>query len=108
MGCELQDASDRGFRFDGWGPWVLLSDYPRVEIDGAVGPRTLIAYQSLEKRRGHVKACELMQKLLDGYQTTYYATLAKGQANSSFIVGWLDHRVGNVPAARCSETVNGG
>ena len=80
-------------------------DYPRVEIDGAIGARTLAAYQSLEERRGHVKACELALKLLDGYQATYYATLAKGQANSSFIVGWLDHRIGNVPLSRCPESV---
>ena len=80
-------------------------DYPPVEIDGAMGNRTLTAYSALEKHRGRVKACELTLKLIDGYQTTYYATLAKNPANASFLVGWLDHRVGNVPAERCSEVV---
>ena len=80
-------------------------DYPPVEIDGAMGNRTLTAYSALEKHRGRVKACELTLKLIDGYQTTYYVTLAKNPANASFIVGWLDHRIGNVDAERCSEVV---
>lgn len=80
-------------------------DYPPIKVDGAIGRDTLSAYAALEKRRGRVKACELALKLLDGYQTAHYAQLAQGQANASFIVGWLDHRVGNVPLARCAESV---
>jgi lysozyme family protein len=80
-------------------------DFAPVTVDGAIGARTIAAYKSLEQRRGRVKACELTLKLLDGYQTAHYAALAKGSANSSFIVGWLDHRIGNVPASRCAETV---
>lgn len=82
-------------------------DYPPIKVDGAIGRNTLNAYAALEKRRGRVKACELTLKLLDGYQTAHYAQLAQGAANASFIVGWLDHRVGNVPLARCAETVQG-
>ena len=80
-------------------------DYPPIKVDGAIGRDTLSAYAALEKRRGRVKACELTLKLLDGYQTAHYAQLAQGAANASFIVGWLDHRVGNVPLARCAESV---
>lgn len=80
-------------------------DYGQIVADGAVGSRTLAAYSALEQRRGRVKACELTLKLLDGYQTAHYTRLAQGKANASFIVGWLDHRVGNVPAERCLETV---
>ena len=47
------------------------------------------------------------REALEGYQTAHYTTLAKGPANSSFIVGWLDHRIGNVPLSRCAETVAG-
>ena len=61
--------------------------------------------RALEKRRGRVKACELTLKLLDGYQTAHYAQLAQGAANASFIVGWVDTRVQNVPLARCAESV---
>jgi len=80
-------------------------DYGQIATDGAVGPRTLAAYQALEQRRGRVKACELTLKLLDGYQTAHYTRLAQGRANASFLVGWLDHRIGNVDPARCTETV---
>ena len=82
-------------------------DFDAVAVDGAIGARTLAAYAALEKRRGRVKACELTIKVLEGYQTSHYTTLAKGQANSSFLVGWLDHRIGNVPLSRCAESVTG-
>lgn len=82
-------------------------DFAQVTVDGAIGSQTMDAYTALEKRRGRVKACELTLKLLDGYQTAHYTGLAKGQANSSFLVGWVDHRIGNVPLARCAETVAG-
>ena len=82
-------------------------DYAVVAADGAIGPRTVAAYEALEKRRGRVKACELTLKLLDGYQAAHYSALAKGVANSSFMVGWVDHRLGNVPLTRCGETVAG-
>ena len=80
-------------------------DYPPPTIDGTVGPATLAAYAALEKRRGRVKACELTLKLMDGQQAVYYATLAKSYSNASFVVGWIDNRVGNVPLARCAESV---
>lgn len=80
-------------------------DYGQITVDGAVGPRTLDAYRALERKRGRVKACVLVLKMLDGYQTAHYTRLAQGQANSSFIVGWMDHRVQNVDPSRCAETV---
>ena len=82
-------------------------DFDAVGVDGAIGPGTLGAYQALERKRGRVKACELTLKLLDGYQTAHYTRLAQGHANASFLVGWLDHRIGNVPGSRCEETVVG-
>lgn len=80
-------------------------DYARPEVDGAIGGNTLAAYRALEAKRGKVKACELTLKLLDGYQTAHYTVLAKNPSQATFLVGWLDHRVGNVPTARCAETV---
>lgn len=82
-------------------------DYATVVADGDIGPRTIAAYEALVKRRGRVKACELTLKLLDGYQAAHYSALAKGVANSSFMVGWVDHRLGNVPLSRCNESVAG-
>lgn len=78
-----------------------------MAVDGAIGNQTLDAYRALERRRGRVKACEPSLKLLDAYQTAHYTELAKGVANSSFFVGWVDNRIGNVPLARCTETVAG-
>lgn len=80
-------------------------DYSKITVDGAIGPATIKAYQSLEKKRGDYKACELSLKMLDGYQTAHYTMLAQGKSNSSFIVGWLDHRIGNVSPERCFEKV---
>lgn len=80
-------------------------DYPMIAVDGVIGASTLNAYRALEKKRGRIKACELTLKLMDSYQAAHYAKLAKGHAYASFIVGWLDHRIGNVAPARCAEAV---
>lgn len=80
-------------------------DYPKVMVDGAIGPATLAAYQALERKRGRAKACELMLKAFESYQAGHYLSLAQGPANSSFVVGWLDHRIGNVQPQRCEEEV---
>ena len=82
-------------------------DFDVVGVDGAIGPATLAAYRALERKRGKVKACELALKLLDGYQTAHYTRLAQRHANASFLVGWVDHRIGNVPGSRCEEIVVG-
>lgn len=81
-------------------------DYPRIAVDGAIGPTTMRAYAALEKRRGRIKACELTLRLIDAYQTMHYVGIsASSQANASFTVGWIDNRIGNIDAARCSERV---
>lgn len=83
-------------------------DYPRIAEDGAVGPATLAAYQNLQRRRGDARACELVLKLMDAYQAAHYAKLGRAShAQSSFVVGWVDHRIQNVPLTRCGETIEG-
>lgn len=77
------------------------ADFPQVGTDGQIGPRTLAAYQALERKRGRVKACELTLKLVDAQQGAHYMSLNKPM----FIVGWADHRLGNVPLARCADSV---
>lgn len=79
------------------------ADYPQVAVDGQVGARTLAAYQALERKRGRVKACELTVKLMDVQQGAHYMRLGK----PAFIVGWAEHRLGNVPLARCADSVRG-
>lgn len=77
------------------------ADFPRVDVDGQVGTKTLAAYQALERKRGRVKACELVIKLLDAQQGTHYMSLNQ----PTFIVGWADARLQNVPLARCADSV---
>lgn len=79
-------------------------DYPMLTVDGQLGPRTLAAYQALERKRGRAKACEMVLKLVDVQQGAHYMRLGM----PTFVVGWVDHRLGNVPLARCAETVAGG
>lgn len=74
-------------------------DYPQINVDGKVGPATIGAYQSLERKRGAVKACELTIKLLDAQQATYYTSLNM----PTYQVGWLDNRIGNVPLSKCKD-----
>ena len=77
------------------------ADFPLVATDGQVGAQTLAAYQALEGKRGRVKACELVLKLLDAQQGTHYMSLNQ----PTFIVGWADKRLGNVPLTRCADSV---
>lgn len=77
------------------------ADYPAVAVDGQIGPQSIAAYQALERKRGRAKACELTLKLIDAQQGAHYMSLAKPM----FIVGWTDHRLGNVPLARCADSV---
>lgn len=77
------------------------ADFQTVDTDGNVGAATLAAYQALERKRGRVKACELTLKLMDAQQGAHYLSLNKPM----FIVGWADHRLGNVPLARCADSV---
>ena len=76
-------------------------DYPLVTADGQLGPRTLATYQALERKRRRIKACELTLKLIDAQQASHYMQLHL----PTFVVGWVDHRVGNVALARCAESV---
>ncbi len=80
------------------------ADYPKVAVDGRIGAKTLAAYQALERKRGRVKACELVLKLLDVQQGAHYMSLGM----PTFMVGWVDNRLGNVQLARCAESVAGG
>lgn len=76
-------------------------DYAQVAVDGQIGAQSIAAYRALENKRGRVKACELAVKLIDAQQGAHYMSLNKPM----FIVGWADHRLGNVPLARCADSV---
>lgn len=74
------------------------SDYPLIVADGKLGPATLSAYKALQQIRGPTKACELVIKLIDIQQGTHYLSLS---IRDSFITGWVDKRIQNVPLTGC-------
>lgn len=73
-------------------------DYAQIATDGKVGTGTIAAYHSLELKRGRVRACELMIKMLDAQQTNYYMSLTNLK---TYTAGWIDNRIGNVPLSKC-------
>ena len=75
-------------------------DYPDIVVDGQVGPGTILAYQQLQKARGHILACQLIIKLLDAKQAVYYTSLTKME---TFTPGWVSQRIGNVPLSKCTN-----
>lgn len=75
-------------------------NYPVIEVDGIIGPRTIKAYKALEQTRGKEKACKLILKTLDAYQTNYYLSLTQ---YNRYITGWIDKRVSNIPLEQCHE-----
>ena len=70
-----------------------------------VGPSTTAAFAALAKKRGNRKACELVLKLMDAQQGAEYLHLTQtvNRSLESFMVGWVDNRVGNVPLERCAK-----
>ena len=53
-----------------------------------------------KRKRGKIKACTLVLKALDGYQSSYYISL---EQYSKFVVGWIDKRVENIPLDQCTD-----
>lgn len=73
-------------------------DYPKISEDGKLGNQTVSTYSTLSSKRGKVKSCQLILKLLDGYQLQHYLSL---KHSDEFIVGWVDNRINNVPLTKC-------
>lgn len=79
-------------------------DYPDVAVDCHVGPGTASAYDALARKRGSRAACELVLKLMEAQQGAEYLRLTTTNARlEEFMPGWTEHRLGNVPLARCRE-----
>jgi lysozyme family protein len=79
-------------------------DYGDLAVDCRVGPATAAAYDALVRQRGARTACELLIKLMDAQQGAEYLRLVQRNAKlETFVPGWIDHRLGNVPIARCAE-----
>lgn len=77
-------------------------DYPMIEEDGIIGASTMAAYAGLTRKRGPIVACELVIKLVDAQQAVHYMNLP---SLSQFTIGWVSHRIGNVPLSQCANYV---
>lgn len=77
-------------------------DCPNVIVDGNVGPASIRTLECLIKVRGETKTCQMMIKLMDAQQATHYMNLAARDPKfHTFMVGWVDHRVGNTKLDEC-------
>ena len=95
-GCWLQTALNALNR--------QQRDYPDLRVDCAVGPATVAAYAALASKRGDLKACEMVLKLVEAQQGTEYLRLTAANVRlEQFMAGWADHRLGNVPLAHCAR-----
>ena len=71
------------------------SDYPDIELDGTVGPRTLAALDGFLTQRGSAGERVLL-KGLEALQGERYVRLAETRpANEAFLYGWLANRIGD-------------
>lgn len=78
-------------------------DYADLKVDGKVGPATVAAFKRLQETRGKAKACSAMVKLMDAQQAVYYLSLTQKNDNyENFMLGWVDHRLGNIDLKRCA------
>ncbi len=69
-------------------------DYPDLDADGVIGPRTeaaLAAFLKVRRARGE----EVLLKALEALQGERYIHLAEQRpANEAFLFGWLANRIG--------------
>lgn len=75
-------------------------DYKDLKVDGVLGTNTVNAYEALQRARGRVEACKLVIKLMDAQQAAYYISL---KHLKEFTVGWISHRIGNIPLEACEN-----
>lgn len=75
-------------------------DYPKVAEDGKIGESTISSYKKFLEKRGTIKGCEMIIKLVDAQQGTYYMSLKR---LSDFTVGWVDNRIGNIALSQCEK-----
>lgn len=70
------------------------SDYPDLDLDGAIGPATLAALDAFLKLRGAIGE-QVLIKAADALQGERYVSLAERRpANEAFVYGWLANRIG--------------
>jgi lysozyme family protein len=75
-----------------------------MAIDGHVGPGTIAAYSSCQRRVGATPLCLAMLDSLDAKQRAEYLRLIRVNPKlKRFQRGWLNNRIGNVDRRACSS-----
>jgi len=63
----------------------------KLTVDGIIGSKTINSLQGYMDKRNSAKT---LLKLIDGFQTTYYAELAEERPKDrAFIYGWIKNRI---------------
>ena len=71
-------------------------DYSDIAVDGDIGPKTLAAFDALQRRRSAILARLLLLRMLDGLQIGHYYALSEGNTKfEDFTPGWVLNRIGN-------------
>jgi lysozyme family protein len=69
-------------------------DYGDIEVDRRIGPATLLARNSLMRRRG-LGGEEVLPKAVEALQGAHYARLAETHpSQEAFLCGWITNRIG--------------
>lgn len=80
---------------------VNLTCNTSLTVDGKIGPATVAAWRDCHTNLG-ARACVAMLNSLDGQQEVEYDRLVRvNPALRAFRRGWQNHRINNVPRARC-------
>lgn len=70
------------------------TDYPDIDVDGDIGPATILSLKQLRAKRGPGVELTLI-KAVDALQGAYYIELAeRSPSQEAFAYGWLSQRLG--------------
>lgn len=72
-----------------------VTDYPNLNVDGALGRMTLFALDSLIAKRGATDVNKVLLRLLDAQQGVRYMEIAEANpSQEEFMFGWASNRLG--------------
>lgn len=74
----------------------------RLAVDGRIGPATIGAFATCQRKAGPAALCVAMLDRLDRLQRAEYDRLVRVNPKLRvFHRGWTNHRIGNVDRAQC-------